>query len=168
MKPGGALGHKPPADPVARGRPKVQYDLAVVKTLAACCCTLDEMAAYLHISPRTIDRLMKNKNGEFALTVAEGKAYGRATLRRKQFESALSGNTTMQIWLGKQILDQKDIPLVEVHNEASAINFTMSDTARKRIAEATLMIRKEAILAQNARVIALNADNPDTAGNSRN
>ena len=33
---------------------------------------------------------------------------GRISLRRAQFEKALSGNVVMQIWLGKQHLDQRD------------------------------------------------------------
>ena len=30
------------------------------------------------------------------------------SLRRKQFETALAGNVTMMVWLGKQYLGQKD------------------------------------------------------------
>ena len=33
---------------------------------------------------------------------------GRISLRRAQFEKALGGNVAMQIWLGKQHIDQKD------------------------------------------------------------
>ena len=33
---------------------------------------------------------------------------GKISLRRAQFEKALGGNVAMQIWLGKQHLDQKD------------------------------------------------------------
>ena len=33
---------------------------------------------------------------------------GKISLRRAQFEKALNGNVVMQIWLGKQHLDQKE------------------------------------------------------------
>ena len=38
----------------------------------------------------------------------KGKDKGRMSLRRLQFEKAQTGNTTMLIWLGKQMLGQKD------------------------------------------------------------
>ena len=40
--------------------------------------------------------------------------HGRASLRRMQFKAAEQGNATMQIWLGKQYLDQKDHRQLEV------------------------------------------------------
>ena len=36
------------------------------------------------------------------------KSEGRELLRAKQFENAMNGDKTMQIWLGKQYLGQKD------------------------------------------------------------
>ena len=42
---------------------------------------------------------------------------GRISLRRAQFEKALSGNVVMQIWLGKQHLDQKDKIEQTTYNE---------------------------------------------------
>jgi hypothetical protein len=40
--------------------------------------------------------------------ITKGKASGKIKLRRKQFDVAMKGNTTMLIWLGKQILGQND------------------------------------------------------------
>ncbi len=40
--------------------------------------------------------------------LADGRLQGKASLRRKQYEIAMSGNTTMLIWLGKQALGQSD------------------------------------------------------------
>ena len=42
---------------------------------------------------------------------------GRISLRRAQFEKALSGNVVMQIWLGKQHLDQKEKIEQTTYNE---------------------------------------------------
>jgi hypothetical protein len=47
---------------------------------------------------------------EPALGVAyqEGSAIGRTTLRRLQWQKAQTGDSTMLIWLGKQMLGQRD------------------------------------------------------------
>lgn len=37
-----------------------------------------------------------------------GKETGKASLRGKQFAVAMTGNPTMLIWLGKNMLGQKD------------------------------------------------------------
>jgi len=45
---------------------------------------------------------------ELQEVIDRGRAVGRATLRRMQWQAAENGNPTMLIWLGKQMLDQKD------------------------------------------------------------
>ena len=42
---------------------------------------------------------------------------GRASLRRMQYVAAKKGNATMQIWLGKQYLGQKDKQEIEHSGE---------------------------------------------------
>jgi len=39
---------------------------------------------------------------------------GRSSLRRLQWKSATNGNITMQIWLGKQYLGQRDMHSAEL------------------------------------------------------
>lgn len=53
-------------------------------------------------------RLRKNKDGELLGVLKKGRADGRSSLRRMQFQTAEKGNPTMQIWLGKQLLGQRD------------------------------------------------------------
>jgi hypothetical protein len=65
-----------------------------------------EIAAYFGVSQKTIQRNKKNK--KFADAMERGFAHMRMSLKRKQLELALSGNTTMCIWLGKQYLGQTD------------------------------------------------------------
>jgi hypothetical protein len=62
---------------------------------------MEEMASFFGCSVDTLER-------NFADTIKKGKDKGRMSLRRLQFEKAQSGNTTMLIWLGKQLLGQKD------------------------------------------------------------
>ncbi len=41
-------------------------------------------------------------------TIEAGRENGRATLRRYQWQTAQAGNPALLIWLGKQILGQRD------------------------------------------------------------
>jgi hypothetical protein len=63
--------------------------------------TMPELAAITGVSEDTLYR-------NFAGAIKRGRALRNASLRRKQFEVADSGNPTMLIWLGKQYLGQKD------------------------------------------------------------
>jgi hypothetical protein len=45
---------------------------------------------------------------EFCGAYKKGLENGRSSLRRIQWKAALAGNTTMQIWLGKQYLGQRE------------------------------------------------------------
>lgn len=82
-------------------RPKAKFDLKLVRTLAGYGCTQDEIANACGISETTL-----KKNGRDALD--SGYAEMRRSLRRWQYEAAKSGNTAMLIWLGKQLLGQRD------------------------------------------------------------
>ena len=44
----------------------------------------------------------------YADTIKSAKDRGRSSLRRHQWELAQKGNPTMLIWLGKQLLGQRD------------------------------------------------------------
>lgn len=47
---------------------------------------------------------------EFGDRTHQKRCEGKNDLYRKQFDMAMSGNSTMLIWTGKQFLDQKDNP----------------------------------------------------------
>jgi hypothetical protein len=44
----------------------------------------------------------------YAALIQKGKEEGKASLRRTQYLAAQKGNVTMMIWLGKQLLGQKE------------------------------------------------------------
>jgi hypothetical protein len=95
---------------------------------------------------------MQGPKSAFARACAKGAANGRATLRRKQYELALKGNATMQIWLGKQQLGQTDTPQVQmtITNEAKATaNFTLNEETKKKLYEAAQLVKREALLARH-------------------
>lgn len=85
------------------GRPKLKLDYSLIEKLALVHCTQEEIASVLDISVRTLQR-----DKEFCRIYKRGLDEGRRSLRRFQFASAANGNVTMQIWLGKQYLGQKD------------------------------------------------------------
>jgi hypothetical protein len=94
-------------------RPARPVDLKLVEDLARIQCTDAEMAAVLGFS---IDGWRKRvrRSKELVDLVEKGRENGRSSLRRIQWKAALGGNTTMQIWLGKQYLQQRDMHSTEV------------------------------------------------------
>ncbi len=104
---------------MAGGRPKKAIDYELVSKLAMIQCTEEEIAGILDISTRTLQR-----DEEFCRIYHTKKEAGRSSLRRQQWKTAEAGNPTMQIWLGKQYLDQKDKQEIGQHNTGD-INITI-------------------------------------------
>ena len=78
------------------------------KLLEADCKTVD-IARQLGISEDTLTRRCKRDlDVPFAVFSQQKKMLGDNLLRAKQYQTAMSGNVTMQIWLGKQRLGQTD------------------------------------------------------------
>lgn len=70
-------------------------------------CTQREAAAVLRVHRDTFADFLGTH--EKAMEAWEdGQEQGKASLRRMQYKAAKNGNPTMQIWLGKQWLGQKD------------------------------------------------------------
>lgn len=89
------------------GHPRANIDLAMVYRAASIGCPNDEIAALCGVGRQTIyDRVRLDP--EFAAALERGRDEGKATLRRRQWQLAMAGNPTMLIWLGKQMLDQRD------------------------------------------------------------
>lgn len=72
-------------------------------------CTGEEIASVMGCSYDTLDRRVKERYEQsFADWINEKKQGGKASLRRMQWKTANSGNVTMQIFLGKNMLGQSD------------------------------------------------------------
>jgi hypothetical protein len=82
-------------------RPMKKIDEQAIQKLAQMHCTFDEIAEFCEVSTKTLQR-------NYVHLIKKGRELGKISLRRAQFEKALSGNVVMQIWLGKQHLDQRD------------------------------------------------------------
>ena len=84
-------------------RPKKEIDAEQVRKLAGINCSMEEIGSIVGCSVDTLER-------RFADVIKEGRTHGRMSLKRKQFEVAMGGNVSMLIWLGKNVLGQRDIP----------------------------------------------------------
>lgn len=88
------------------GRPLKPINPDEVERLASIGCTLEEMALVLGCSISTLER-------RFDEVIKRGRAHLKSSIRRMQLEAARNGNVTMLIWLGKQLLGQRDEAAIE-------------------------------------------------------
>ena len=91
------------------GRPRFDFSdkLPLVRKLAGIQCTDEEIAAGLGCSQDTLARGRK-REPDLDAAILEGRANGRMSLRRAQYQKAMDGNPAMLIWLGKQVLGQRE------------------------------------------------------------
>lgn len=92
------------------GRPRLVIDKDLLEQLAKIQCTMQEIAAVLGCSVDTLER-------NFADVIKKGKDEGKASLRRLQWQGAQDGKPAMLIWLGKQVLAQKETVINELTGE---------------------------------------------------
>jgi len=102
------------------GRPKVQIDARLFESLCRIQCTKREICGVLNVSDRTLMRWVKRNYGGATFDAVHEKHsdVGKMSLRRAQIKLAEAGNATMLIWLGKQLLGQKDLSHLEHTIEA--------------------------------------------------
>lgn len=108
------------------GRPIKQIDKAQFEKLCGLQCTLEELCCYFDCDNKTLEKWCKKTyKMNFSDIFKIKKGNGKISLRRKQFEVAMSGNPTMLIWLGRNILNQTDKIEVDVS--------TIDDTTREAV-----------------------------------
>lgn len=91
------------------GRPKAIIDWNKVGQMCEAGCTAVGIAATFGIDESTLWKACERDNKvNFSEFSQQKKAKGDELLRMKQFSTAMSGNVTMQIWLGKQRLSQSE------------------------------------------------------------
>jgi hypothetical protein len=89
-----------------KGRRPAQIDLVELERLCSLSCTDQELADWFGVSTRTIEK--RKKRREFAEAMQRGRSRGRISVRRAQMKMLETGNGTMGVWLGKQMLGQRD------------------------------------------------------------
>lgn len=103
-------------------RPRLQIDEDTVEKLASIMCTMEEMAYILGCSVDTLER-------RFAEIINTGRANGKMSLRRWQWEACKKGNSALLIWMGKQHLGQKEKLEADVVGSPIQINIDTKDAA---------------------------------------
>ncbi len=86
------------------GRPPIEFteeQVNLIGTLARCHCPDSEIAAALGCAEMTIRR-------HFGTLISEQREVGKSNIRAKQFRMAMKGDKTMLVWLGKQLLGQRE------------------------------------------------------------
>ncbi len=100
------------AKPKAKlGQPKIELDLEELEKLGNLQCTKDDVAAWFGCSLPTVKRRLREDL--YREVWERGLGQGRVSLRKKQMALA-DKNATMAIFLGKQILGQRDVTAVEM------------------------------------------------------
>ena len=107
------------------GRPKTVIDYNLVQRMSEILCTQAEIASVIGCS---VDTLQRDKR--FRETYYSAQNVGKTSIRRSQFELAQAGNPTMLIWLGKNLLSQRDggeIRDEETESEKVGVNYTVKE-----------------------------------------
>lgn len=100
------------------GRPPIEINWPEFDKLCGLQCTLEEIAGWFNCSVDTIENKVKEAHSiTFSEYFAQKRSGGKISLRRKQYETAMAGNPTMLIWLGKQYLAQKDRHEIDASEE---------------------------------------------------
>jgi hypothetical protein len=81
-----------------------------IEKLAAKFWTKPEIAAFMGMSANTF-------KDNFDEIYVKGREAAKGRLRDLQLQSAIKGNVTMQIWLGKQYLGQSDKQEIDTKEE---------------------------------------------------
>ena len=104
-------------------RPQIKINWEEFDKLCAMQCTKEEIACWFKCSDDTIERAVKREKKEgFAVYYNKKRVGGKISLRRSQFKLA-DKYPAMAIWLGKQILGQKDKQEVEFIKPIDEIEF---------------------------------------------
>ena len=91
------------------GRPKINIEWDKVNKYLQAQCDGVSIAGLLGIAPITLYRACKRRfKVNFDAYSAKKKSEGVELLKLKQYQTAMSGNVTMQIWLGKQYAGQRE------------------------------------------------------------
>lgn len=124
---------------MAKGRPRIEISQQQFEALCNIMCTEEEIAGIFDCSVDTIENWCKRTYKQtFSEVYKRKSATGKMSLRRKQREVAMAGNTTMLIWLGKQYLGQRDVVDVgNVEDDALTRFLSRIDDEAKRIKQET-------------------------------
>ena len=109
--------------PTMRCQPRQGLDATQIVFLASMGCPNEEIAAVVNCSVDTL-------NQYYAGEIDRGKMNGRARLRKIQWDAAMRGNSSMLIWLGKNLLKQSDTVEISGKDDGPVQRQQVLDVAR--------------------------------------
>lgn len=110
------------------GRPKADIDWEYVGKLLEAGCKAIDIANEIGINRETFyNRCEADNNIGFSAFSQERRSKGDNRLRVAQYKNAIDGNTSMQIWLGKDRLGQKDQQEISASLTVNTINYADAD-----------------------------------------
>jgi hypothetical protein len=90
-------------------KPLAEIDWEQVDKMCGIHCTGEEIAGILGVDYDTLNAACKReKKLGFSDYFKQKSSSGKMSLRRRQYTSAMEGNPTMMVWLGKNWLGQSD------------------------------------------------------------
>lgn len=107
---------------IGRGNNKKVINPKRVEELATTFASYRELAEFFGVKEQTF-------RDNFRENVIKGRSNTRMSLRQWQLSAAKSGNVTMLIWLGKNILGQSDNPMSKEENAALPWNNDLQEDA---------------------------------------
>jgi hypothetical protein len=132
-----------PSQPEAsrgRGRPGIELtdtEEFQIEEMAVCQNTNEDIARIMGFSVDTLTR-------KFAEILDKGRARGRNTLRMWQWNLAKSGNVVMCIWLGKQMLGQRNEARITVDPHTGTDQMDVSQLTTEELTELERLLVKAA------------------------
>ena len=113
------------------GRPRKDINWDLFDELCKIQCTEEEICSVLGICIDTLNLRCEEKFGKgytFSKVFEQKRKGGKSSLRRVQYQKALAGDTTMLVWLGKNLLDQKDKQEIDTNISGNIqVTFTSPD-----------------------------------------
>lgn len=110
------------------GRPRKEIDWEEVDKLLAIHANEEEVAGWFECSVDTIyNRCLEDHGMNFSEYYKQKRSTGRISLRRKQFQTAMNGNVSMLIWLGKQWLGQVDKQEISANLVPIELNYALDE-----------------------------------------
>jgi hypothetical protein len=100
----------------------MNIDVEELKRLCRLNCTMEEIGAFFGCDKKTIERRYAEEE-DFQQAIDQGRGLGKLSVRRKQMQIMDEHNSAaMAIWLGKQILGQRDHQDITTDNKPISIN----------------------------------------------
>lgn len=127
------MGRKPPLEKRAANRPEKPIDWDIVDSYLEAQVSGVKIAAKLKVCPDTLYRRCEDIKGmTFSQYCQSRKDSGQADLLKKQYDVAMSGNSSLLIHLGEHVLEQgkqKEIaaPHEDVNETRHALMIAMAE-----------------------------------------